>query len=331
VSTLRITILGLGRMGRGIAVAFARYGTSVVLLDGKPRSPDAYAKLCGEARDEIIATFAALRAAGDPFASETADPLACIAFAPLGDKESALTGADVLFEAVTETIEIKRQAFAAIAAALSPQTIVASTSSTFTSTDVAKLVEEPRRCLNAHWLNPAYLIPLVEVSPHQDTDEDVIARLDTILTQHGKKPVRCAPIAGYIVPRLQTLVMNEAARMVEEGVASADAIDTAIRFGFGIRYANMGVLEFVDFGGGDILHYASAYLAAALGREDFKSPDIIAKHMEAGDLGLKTGRGFYDWSSLDVAAYRAAFLARLIAQVVAGQGNQDDEKPHSLY
>ena len=101
--------------------------------------------------------------------------------------------------------------------------------------------------------------------PAPRTDPAVTARLKSLLEGIGKVPVVCAARPGYIVPRIQALAMNEAARMVEEGVASAEDIDKAIKYGFGIRYANLGMLEFIDYGGGDILYYASRYLTQALG------------------------------------------------------------------
>ena len=115
-------------------------------------------------------------------------------------------------------------------------------------------------------------------------------------------PVVCAARPGYIVPRIQALAMNEAARMVEEGVASAEDIDKAIKYGFGMRYATLGMLEFIDFGGGDILYYASRYLTQALGDERYAAPEIIERNMREGHIGLKTGKGFLDYSTLDIEA-----------------------------
>ena len=103
-------------------------------------------------------------------------------------------------------------------------------------------LNEPERFLNVHWLNPAYLIPLVEISPGAATDPAVIAQVKALLEGIGKVPVVCAATPGFIVPRIQALAMNEAARMVEEGVASAEDIDKAIRYGFGFRYAVLGLL-----------------------------------------------------------------------------------------
>ena len=325
MSTAPLAILGAGRMGRGIALAFAQGGLSSVLLDIKPRNKDEFEKLCSEVEQEIAQTAQALSGIG-----VVLPPDARITVMPRQEAKAALASAEILFEAVPETLEAKREAFAAIADVLPRDTIVASTSSTFLSTDIAALVPRPQRCLNAHWLNPAFLIPLVELSTHAGTDPEVVARLTAFLTQHGKVPVMCGPAAGYIVPRLQSAIMNEAARMVQEGVATPSDIDKAIRVGFGVRYACLGVLEFVDFGGCDILHYASEYLAGALDPR-FAAPDIITRHMREGKLGLKTGSGFYDWNGLDVAAYRRALLENLKAHIDLALQAEAAPRPKSAY
>ncbi len=110
----------------------------------------------------------------------------------------------------------------------------------------------------------------------------------------GKVPVVCAARPGYIVPRIQALAMNEAARMVEEGVASAEDIDKAIKYGFGFRFAVLGMLEFIDWGGGDILYYASRYLTGALGNERYAAPEIVERNMAEGRRGLRDGAGFLE-------------------------------------
>ena len=310
-----VVCLGTGRMGRGIALAFALKGHPVVMLDVKERSASEQHQAQRLAHEDMAASLAALERAGGVTANEAEVVPSRIRFAVLRDAEAALADAVVVFECVPEVMQVKRSAFAAIAPVVPPDTILASTTSTFLSTDVASLVARPARFLNAHWLNPAFVIPLVEVSPHDGTDPAVTRRLVALLEGIGKVPVHCAPAPGYIVPRLQSLLMNEAARMIEQGVASAEDIDRAIRFGLGLRYASMGVVEFIDFGGNDILHYASAYLANALGDQRYASPSIIARHMAEKRNGLKDGKGFYDWSGRDIPAYRAALLSKLVAQV----------------
>jgi 3-hydroxybutyryl-CoA dehydrogenase len=317
-------------MGRGIALAFARSGVSSVLIDIKPRSDSDLEALRSEVGKEIELTAQALAELADSSARsrKLGD---YITLAARDEISSALASAGVLFEAVPETLEAKRQAFAAIADVLQRDTVVASTSSTFLSTDIARLVPEPQRCLNAHWLNPAYLIPLVEVSPHEGTDPEIVARFAAFLEENDKVPVMCSPAAGYIVPRLQTLIMNEAARMVQEGVAKPHDIDKAIRVGFGVRYASMGVVEFIDFGGCDILHYASDYLTGALAADRFASPDIVAKHVREGRLGLKTGLGFYNWKELDLVSYRRSLLENLSFHIQQAMQAEKIVRPESAY
>eukprot|EP01031_Cornospumella_fuschlensis_P020729 gene20729-25415_t len=171
-----------------------------------------------------------------------------------------------------------------------PDAILASTTSTILVDDLSPAVVNPARFLNAHWLNPAYIVPLVEVSPGRATAPEVTARLNAMLEAIGKVPVVCAATPGFIVPRIQALAMNEAARMVEEGVASAADIDKAVKYGFGFRFGVLGVLEFIDFGGGDILYHASRYLTEALGNERYAAPEIIARNMAEGRTGVATGQ-----------------------------------------
>jgi 3-hydroxybutyryl-CoA dehydrogenase len=180
---------------------------------------------------------------------------------------------------------------------------------------IVPLATHPERLLNAHWLNPAYVIPLVELSVHAGTAPEVVERLRAMLEDIGKVPVTCGPAPGYIVPRLQALIMNEAARMIEEGVATAEDIDRATRNGLGLRFAAIGVVEFIDFGGNDILYHASRYLADTLSRERYTAPAIVDRMMHAGHNGLRSGRGFYDYSGRDIDAYRKDVLSRTLAML----------------
>lgn len=305
--------LGAGRMGRGIAHAFAYAGHEVVLLDAKPRDAAATDALRAQSYAEIRASLAALADAGGFDAREIEPMLGRVRFAAREQASAVLPGIDVLFEGVPEVLEAKRAAFEFAVPHLRADAIVASTTSTMLSTELAGFVPRPGRFLNCHWLNPAYLIPLVELSPHEGTDRAVTARLKAILEAIGKKPVECRAAPGFIVPRLQSLVMNEAARMVEQGIATPEDVDSAVRYGFGIRYATMGVVEFIDYGGLDILYYASHYLAGALGDPRFEPPAIVNRYMHEGRRGLRDGKGFFDWRAVDAAAYRDDVLARQLA------------------
>lgn len=155
-------------------------------------------------------------------------------------------------------------------------------------------------------------MPLVEVSPGAATSAATLDTAMALLREAGKVPVQCAPSPGYIVPRIQALAMNEAARLVEEGVASPEAVDTASRLGFGLRFAVLGLLEFIDWGGADILYHASEYLHEELGQERFAAAPSVVEHMRDGRIGMKTGSGFYDFSGRDVSAYQRETIARFV-------------------
>jgi 3-hydroxybutyryl-CoA dehydrogenase len=309
---LAIACLGAGRMGRGIAVAFAYAGHTVTMIDVKARSAEQFASLEAEALGEIRKTLTSLARFGLLAEQDAEAVVARVSVVPAQDMAAALAGAGIVFEGVPEVVALKREVLAAASRCVGPDIIIASTTSTILVDDISGAVENPARFLNVHWLNPAYLIPLVELSPGAATDPEVTARVKALLEGIGKVPVVCAATPGFIVPRIQALAMNEAARMVEEGVASAEDIDKAIRYGFGFRYAVLGLLEFIDWGGGDILYYASRYLEGALGSDRYRAPEVIANNMRNGRIGMRTGAGFLDYAGLDIDAHRERRLAELV-------------------
>ncbi len=311
----RFAAAGAGRMGRGIAIAFAWAGHRIALVDLRQRTPEAAGRLRQEAFGEIRGSLQALAALGALPDTAIDTVLARIDWVHGDAVPQALGAADLLFEGVPETLEAKREAFALLSRHCKPDAVITSTTSSILVTDLAPLVERPERFLNMHWLNPAYLIPVVELSTHPVTSGEVVERTRAFMQSIGKLPVVCGVAPGYIVPRLQALMMNEAARMVEEGVASAEDIDTATRYGLGLRFAAIGVVEFIDFGGLDILHHASREMAASIDADRYEEPANVARMMAQGQLGLKTGSGFYDYAGRDVAAYRRDVLGRTLGQL----------------
>lgn len=307
-----VACVGAGRMGRGIAHAFAYAGHPVRLIDAKPRDDERQDTFFVETKAEIRGSLESLADIGG-FDPRAIDPIMeRVSLFPLVQGETALEGVRYVFEAVPETLEAKSATLGLIDSIAEPDAIVASTTSTFLSTQLAALSGRPRRFLNAHWLNPAFLVPLVEVSPAKETERALIEEVMNLLTSIGKVPVECAASPGYIVPRIQALAMNEAARLVEEGVASAEEIDKAVRYGFGFRFAVLGLLEFIDWGGGDILYHASRYLAGAMDDDRFAAPEVIHANMAERRNGLRDGKGFYDYGKIDVPAYRRRRLSELL-------------------
>ncbi len=309
---MRIAALGAGRMGRGIGHVFAYAGYEVTVIDFKARPLAESRRLADAGRAEIDANLGLLAGLGLLDQPKRQAILGRVRFATLEEAPAALAQADVLFEAVTETLEAKRDAFGRACRDLRRDALVASTTSSMLADALAGLVPHPERFINAHFLNPAYLIPLVELSPAQQTSEETFARTKDLLEKAGKVVVRCASSPGFIVPRLQAALMNEAARLVEEGVATPAEIDRAVRSGLGPRYTAMGVCEFIDYGGLDILYYASRSMARALEAPRYEPPALIARLMEEGKRGSREGEGLYDWRGRDLGAYQRELVGRYV-------------------
>lgn len=312
-----IAVLGLGRMGRGIAEAYAFAGRRVLMVDAKERDEAGFDALVADARREIADDLAFLASIGVGKEEEVSGAVARISFASRAAAEGVLRDIPIHFECVPETAEAKSALFGWACRYAAADAVMASTSSTMAVDDLAAMGTNPERFVNAHWLNPAMLMPLVEVAKGSASDENAVAMLVASLEAIGKSPVVMKNSPGYIIPRIQALAMNEAARLAEEGVAPVEEIDRAIRLGFGIRYAVLGMIEFIDFGGNDILYYASDYLSKNVDQHRYKAPDIVTANMKAGRNGLREGEGFYDWKGVDPVAYRKERLSAFVSLLKA--------------
>jgi 3-hydroxybutyryl-CoA dehydrogenase len=306
---VKVAALGAGRMGRGIGHVFAYAGFEVDVIDFKPRADPR--RIAEEAMAEIRANLRLLAELG--LVSDVERIVRRIRIVGDDGAAEALARADVVFEGVTETEAAKRDALARACRSLRPDAIIASTTSSMLADKLAAMVTRPERFINAHFLNPAYLIPLVEVSPARATTESTFARVKALLEAAGKVVVRCAASPGFIVPRLQAAAMNEAARLVEEGVATPEDIDRAVRAGFGPRYTAMGICEFIDYGGLDILFYASSSMARALDAPRYEPPALVKSLMDQGKRGTRDGEGLYDWRGRDLGAYQRELVGRYVA------------------
>lgn len=308
-----IAVIGSGRMGRGIAQSYAFAGRSVLLIDLKDRSDADRERLAADARGEIGGDLRFLASIGVGAVDAVEAAVDRIAIVGRAEAEAVLPACPILYEAVPETETAKRDAFAWACRHARTDAVMASTSSTMAVDDLAAMGTRPERFVNAHWLNPAMLMPLVEVARGPSSGKAAVDALVASLEAIGKRPVVMKGAPGYIVPRLQALAMNEAARIAEEGIAPVEEIDRAVRLGFGIRYAVLGLLEFIDFGGGDTLFHASDYLSRTIDPERFAAPRSVRENMAAGRNGMRDGQGFYDWSATDVSDYRTRRMEGFVA------------------
>jgi 3-hydroxybutyryl-CoA dehydrogenase len=295
----KLTVIGPGRMGLGIALAFALNGFKVALMDGKERTSEAYETVLRNARKEAQSNLKLLRRIGY-LRTPTEKILSKISFSHKINEENLCV--PFIFEAIPEKPNLKIELFRKISPFVSRDTILASVTSTIDLKTLKKGFIYPDKLLITHWLNPAFIIPLVEIAISDETDAASIDQMKKVLKKIGKVPVVLKDSPGFIVPRIQALAMNEAVRIFEEGVATAEDIDNAIKTGFAFRLGVFGLLEFVDLGGLDILYYADDFLYSAFKNEKFKKPKLVEEKMKRGEIGPRGGKGIYDYGNVDIQA-----------------------------
>lgn len=298
---VEVAVVGPGRMGVGMANAFAVHDYAVSLIDTKDRPDGEEWVALRQAEDRIRSQLQFLNEHG-AFDVDVARVIDNITFTR--SIEDGLAGAEWVFEALPEEPAVKAAFFEAAEAELSADAVIATTTSSISIEEYDDLVE-PSRFIITNWWNPPEIIPLVEVAKSPQTAERVVDRMVALLEDIEKKPLVCADTPGFIGARVQAAAMNEAIRAYEEGVASVETIDQALRAGFGFRLPIIGMLEFVDLGGVDILYHVNEYLAEELG-DRFENPETVTAMVERNELGPKTGTGFYDYEDVDVEAYQQA-------------------------
>jgi len=288
---------------------FAEAGYRVRLLDLKDRSPADREETFGNARTEVRSQLDFLTDAGrfDGDPGTVVDRIHCTT-----DAAGALSDADWMFEALPENPDIKREAFRRVSDHVPAECTLATTTSSISLDTLAPAVDDRSRLLITHWLNPAFIVPLVEVARADYTDDGAVEATVALLDSLGKEPVVCRDSPGFIGARIQAAAMNEAVRAWEDGVAPAEDIDRALQAGVGLRMAAMGLIEFIDLGGVDILHDVDEYLSDELG-ERFDPPESVVEKIERNELGPKTGKGYYEYENRDVDAQKTEAYRKLLA------------------
>jgi len=269
VRSERISVVGAGRMGLAIAQVMATAGCTVNLASRQRSTLDT-------AFEEIRSNLLLLRGL-DRISGSIEDIVSRID--PVEGISDAICDCDFLFEALPEKPEIKKAFLAQLNPHLRDETIIASSTSTINLDVLKEVLTKPDRLLIVHWLNPAFIIPLVEIAVGQVTSRGAAERMVSFLRGIGKIPVLVKDSPGFIVPRIQAAAMNEAVRILEDGIASAEDVDTAIKAGFGFRLCVFGLLEFIDLGGLDILYHADQFLYSTLQQEHFRAPPTVEEKM----------------------------------------------------
>ncbi len=299
-----VAVIGSGIMGHGIALVCARGGVPVTLVD---ISEDALRA----AQRKLRASMEQLVASGMAPADSLETVLASIRYE--SDMKEGVKGADLVFEAVPEKAALKESVYEQLEAFCAPETVFASNTSGIPINTLAAMTRRPGRFAGTHFFMPAHLIPLVEVVQGDKTRPEVVTGLMAFLTRLGKRPVHVrADIPGFIANRLQHALAREAMSLVEKGVASAEDVDTVVKTSIAVRLLFTGPIEQRDFNGLDTHLAIAEYLYKDL--EDSKTPLAFLKdRVKAGEYGIKTGKGFYDWTDKDLAQVSRDKNERLIA------------------
>ncbi|MFE7546125.1 3-hydroxyacyl-CoA dehydrogenase family protein [Streptomyces platensis] len=278
----KLAVIGAGLMGSGIAQVSAQAGWDVVLRDV---TDEALAR----GKGGIEASYEKFVAKGKLAASDAEQALARITTTT--DMEAA-ADADIVVEAVFERIDVKREIFQTLDKLVKDEAVLASNTSAIPITKIAAATSRPERVVGAHFFSPVPMMQLCELVRGYKTSDETLATARQFAESVGKTCVVVnRDVAGFVTTRLISALVVEAAKLYESGVASAEDIDTACKLGFGHA---MGPLATADLTGIDILLHATDNIYTESQDEKFAPPEIMRRMVDAGDIGRKSGQGFYE-------------------------------------
>lgn len=281
----RIVIAGAGTMGSSMGETFAKYGYDVTLYDIFPSALEKAGNLIRLNQETEVAEHVVTP-------EESAALLERICYS---EDKACFEGADLVVEAILEKLDVKHAFWAEISELVPEDAILASNTSGLSITAIAEVVKRPERFGGMHWINPPHLIPLIEVIQGKKTDDETAAAIRDIALAVEKKPVIVQDAPGFALNRIQLAVLRECLHIVEQGIATPEAVDDVMKYGLGMRYACLGPFEVCDLGGLDIFYNIASYLFEDLADE--KAPfGMLADRFEKGQYGVKTAAGFYDYA-----------------------------------
>lgn len=309
-----IAVIGSGYMGGGIAQVFATAGFTVLLADQN-------AAAAAAARERLVAQSREFEAR-ELFAPGAADAVSRHLRAS-NSVEEAAGEADLVIEAVFEDVDVKSDVLRRVSAHAGVDTIIGTNTSSISVDTLKPAVASPERFLTIHFFNPAPFVPGAEVVASEDTDSSVVEIVAGVLERAGKRPAVVGDTPGMVVNRIQYAMVSEAFRVVEEGVASMEAIDTLVRNSFGFRLGLVGPFSMVDQAGVDVYAKCFGILREAFG-DRMAPPAALEAAVDDGALGMKSGRGLLGEYDDDVLAAIQGYRDHAYVRM---QGLQDELGP----
>ena len=280
----KVGVVGCGLMGSGIAQVSAQAGFPTVVRE-----------VSKELLDKGLASITKFLQAGVEKGKVAPFELDKVKENLKGTTNlEDLKDCDLIVEAITENIGVKKETFGTLDAACKPETIFASNTSSLSITEMTTFVKRPERMIGLHFFNPVPLMKLVEVVRTVRTDKAVLDSVNTWCKAIGKTAVNCGDSTGFVVNRLLVPYMLDAVRVFEQGLASRDDIDNAMKLGCGYP---MGPLLLGDYVGLDTTYYITQIMFEEFKEPRFAAPPLLKRMVMAGLHGRKTGKGFYDWST----------------------------------
>jgi 3-hydroxybutyryl-CoA dehydrogenase len=310
-------VVGSGQMGPGIAYTLASVGCRVSIY---ARTLESVERGMGRCRT-VVETLREAECISDMKASRILKNLSGTT-----KLEPAVALADLVVESIAEDLGIKQELFSRIEKICRDETILTSNTSGLPASELASFLKSPDRFAVTHFWNPPHLMPLVEVVKGEKTSQQTVDTLVAILDEAGKKPVVVLKdTPGQLGNRLFHALLREAIWMVQEGIASVEDVDTAIKNGLGRRFPVYGALEHQDVAGLDTVFAIQSYMCKAL-CSDTEPAQFLQKKAAAGDFGVKSGRGFYDWTKRDIGSLlekRDSFLIEMLKREAASITPED--------
>ena len=280
---MRIAVVGAGTMGHGIAQVAAVAGYQTRLTDANPSAKDA---ALARVRDNLDGAVKRSK-----LSREDADA-ALHRLAWLDDLGTAVEGADLVIEAIVEQLDAKQHLFRRLDGLLPPGTVLATNTSSLSVSRIAEATGRAERVVGMHFFNPVHIMKLVEIVTHERAAQETVGLVNEVARRMGKDPIVVRDAPGFASSRLGVVLGLEAMRMVEQRVASPEDIDKAMELGYGHP---MGPLRVSDLVGLDVRLAIAEYLFRELRQPHYEPPAILRDKVRAGELGKKTGKGFYQW------------------------------------